>query len=216
MPTSMDFLTIAAATFASPPVFVPPNFAPQAPRERSPLVGPPRVRAASDIWPPGRSASWIGYYTEVRYFPEDIHGQKVTVAADPHAAILGPLPKWFQGVNLQQYATAFEGVSWGEILYMDEDDLRRAGVLDDTAVARMLKLLGRVRKRIGLPEPAHGFTPITPAAPAAHILPPPPPSIGGVHSAYLSTRKSKKRKGSKISKEPAHSHAAGSSTSTSP
>jgi len=79
--------------------------------------------------------------------------------------ILSDVPGWLRTLRLHKYTPNFEGMSWKEMVTMDEQALEAQGVAALGARRKMLKTFEVVRKKMGIDDP---------------MAPPPPPSASSV------------------------------------
>jgi hypothetical protein len=67
--------------------------------------------------------------------------------------LLKDIPAWLKALRLHKYAHSFEGLSWKEMVVLDEAALESRGVLTVGARKRFLRLFETVRKSQGMEDP---------------------------------------------------------------
>ncbi|KAN0130639.1 hypothetical protein V8E53_011532 [Lactarius tabidus] len=88
-------------------------------------------------------------------------------------AVLSDVAGWLRTLRLHKYTPNFEGMSWKDMVVMDEQALEAQGVAALGARRKMLKTFEVVRRKMGIDDPT--------------ALPPPPPPSGGPASSSGST-----------------------------
>ena len=88
-------------------------------------------------------------------------------------AVLNDVAGWLRSLRLHKYTPNFEGMSWKEMVLMDEQALEAQGVAALGARRKMLKTFEVVRRKMGIDDPT---------AP-----PPPPPPSGAPPPSSTST-----------------------------
>jgi hypothetical protein len=88
-------------------------------------------------------------------------------------AVLNDVAGWLRTLRLHKYTPNFEGMSWKDMVVMDEQALEAQGVAALGARRKMLKTFEVVRRKMGIDDPT--------------ALPPPPPPSGGPASSSGST-----------------------------
>ncbi|KAF8906469.1 hypothetical protein CPB84DRAFT_1813736 [Gymnopilus junonius] len=83
--------------------------------------------------------------------------------------MLNDIPGWLRGLRLHKYTQCFEGLSWQEIVVLDDATLENKGVAALGARRRLLRTFEHVRKRMGMEEPTSA-TPTTSAIPTGAAL----------------------------------------------
>jgi hypothetical protein len=86
--------------------------------------------------------------------------------------MLNDIPAWLRGLRLHKYTQCFDGLTWEEIVVLDDATLEAKGVAALGARRRLLRTFEHVRKRMGLEEPNS-------ATPTTSVMPTP-----GVKSVY--------------------------------
>jgi len=87
-------------------------------------------------------------------------------------AVLHDVPGWLRTLRLHKYTPNFEGMTWKDMVVMDETALEAQGVAALGARRKMLKTFEIVRKKMGIDDPT---APPPPGAPIST-----PPSSAGV------------------------------------
>ena len=88
-------------------------------------------------------------------------------------AVLNDVAGWLRSLRLHKYTPNFEGMSWKEMVLMDEQALEAQGVAALGARRKMLKTFEVVRRKMGIDDPT--------------ALPPPPPPSGAPPPSSTST-----------------------------
>lgn len=83
--------------------------------------------------------------------------------------MLNDIPGWLRSLRLHKYTQCFEGLSWQEIVVLDDATLESKGVAALGARRRLLRTFEHVRKRMGMEEPSSA-TPTTSAIPTGTAL----------------------------------------------
>ena len=73
---------------------------------------------------------------------------------DVDPKLLEDIPAWLRSLRLHKYTPNFEGISWREMVVMDEAQLEAKGVAALGARRKMLKTFEIVRKKMGIEGPA--------------------------------------------------------------
>ncbi|KAJ6593640.1 hypothetical protein B0H19DRAFT_1056153 [Mycena capillaripes] len=81
--------------------------------------------------------------------------------------LLKDIPTWLRSLRLHKYTACFEGMTWQEMVVLDEPTLEAKGIAALGARRRLLKTFDNVKKKMGMEAPD---TP-TSAAPPASALP---------------------------------------------
>jgi len=101
---------------------------------------------------PGAKSSVSGRGTEKTNSEEDV---------DPK--VLEDIPAWLRTLRLHKYTPNFEGMSWRDMVVLDEGQLEAKGVSALGARRKMLKTFEVVRKKMGIEMPAGSTTTTTSA-----------------------------------------------------
>jgi len=97
--------------------------------------------------------------------------------------MLKDIPAWLRGLRLHKYTQCFEGLTWEEIVVLDDATLETKGVAALGARRRLLRTFDHVRKRMGLEEP-NSATPTTTVMPTSAVAVKPASELDKVpHSA---------------------------------
>jgi hypothetical protein len=83
--------------------------------------------------------------------------------------LLKDVPAWLRSLRLHKYTASFEGMTWEEMVVLDEPTLEAKGIAALGARRRLLKTFENVKKKMGM-VPADADTP-TSAVPPASALP---------------------------------------------
>lgn len=75
---------------------------------------------------------------------------------DPEA--LNDIPGWLRGLRLHKYTQCFDGMTWQEMVELDEDTLEKKGIVTLGARRRLMRTFEIVRKKMGM-ENATSATP---------------------------------------------------------
>ena len=78
--------------------------------------------------------------------------------------MLNDIPNWLRSLRLHKYTSCFDGLTWQEIVVLDDASLEAKGVAALGARRRLLRTFEHVRKTMGLEEP-NSATPTTSAIP---------------------------------------------------
>ncbi|KAI8986174.1 hypothetical protein BD414DRAFT_487899 [Trametes punicea] len=78
---------------------------------------------------------------------------------DVDPKLLEDVPAWLRSLRLHKYTPNFEGMSWRDMVVMDEAALEAKGVAALGARRKMLKTFEVVRKKMGIETPAGSSTP---------------------------------------------------------
>lgn len=79
-------------------------------------------------------------------------GDKPDEEVDP--TLLEDVPSWLRSLRLHKYTPNFEGMTWRQMVVMNEQALEEKGVAALGARRKMLKTFEQVRAKMGVPEPA--------------------------------------------------------------
>jgi hypothetical protein len=79
--------------------------------------------------------------------------------------LLKDIPAWLRSLRLHKYTQCFDGLTWQEIVVLDDATLDARGVIALGARRRLLRSFEQVRKEMGMEEP-NSATPTTSALPA--------------------------------------------------
>ena len=82
--------------------------------------------------------------------------------------MLNDIPGWLRGLRLHKYTQCFDGLTWEEIVVLDDATLEAKGVAALGARRRLLRTFEHVRKRMGLEEP-NSATPTTSVMPTLAV-----------------------------------------------
>jgi hypothetical protein len=82
--------------------------------------------------------------------------------------MLNDIPAWLRGLRLHKYTQCFDGLTWEEIVVLDDVTLEAKGVGALGARRRLLRTFEHVRKRMGLEEP-NSATPTTSVMPTPAV-----------------------------------------------
>jgi len=96
--------------------------------------------------------------------------------------MLNDIPGWLRSLRLHKYTQCFEGLSWQEIVVLDDATLESKGVAALGARRRLLRTFEHVRKRMEMEEPSSA-TPTTSAIPTGTALNTVPDHDRAPHSA---------------------------------
>lgn len=83
---------------------------------------------------------------------------------DFNPEMLNDIPGWLRSLRLHKYTTSFEGLTWQEMVVLDDATLEAKGVAALGARRRLLRTFEHVRKRMGMEEPSSA-TPTTTSIP---------------------------------------------------
>ena len=78
-------------------------------------------------------------------------GDKPDEEVDP--ALLEDVPSWLRSLRLHKYTPNFEGMTWRQMVVMNEQQLEEKGVAALGARRKMLKTFEHVRNKMGVSEP---------------------------------------------------------------
>ena len=78
-------------------------------------------------------------------------GDKADEEVDP--TLLEDVPSWLRSLRLHKYTPNFEGMTWRQMVAMNEQQLEEKGVAALGARRKMLKTFEQVRAKMGVPEP---------------------------------------------------------------
>lgn len=78
--------------------------------------------------------------------------------------MLKDIPGWLRSLRLHKYTSAFDGLTWEQMVVLDDATLEAKGVAALGARRRLLRTFEHVRKRMGMEEPSSA-TPTTSAIP---------------------------------------------------
>lgn len=92
-------------------------------------------------------------------------------------AVLNDVPGWLRTLRLHKYTPNFEGMTWKDMVVMDEAALEAQGVAALGARRKMLKTFEVVRKKMGIDDPT---APPPPGAPIST-----PPSSAGMSGGNM-------------------------------
>jgi hypothetical protein len=102
--------------------------------------------------------------------------------------MLKDIPAWLRGLRLHKYTQCFEGLTWEEIVVLDDATLETKGVVALGARRRLLRTFDHVRKRMGLEEP-NSATPTTTVMPTPAVAVKPASELDKVpHSAFANSK----------------------------
>lgn len=98
--------------------------------------------------------------------------------------MLKDIPAWLRGLRLHKYTQCFEGLTWEEMVVLDDATLETKGVAALGARRRLLRTFEHVRKRMGMEEP-NSATPTTTVMPIPSVsLKPTSEQDKAPHSAF--------------------------------
>jgi hypothetical protein len=80
--------------------------------------------------------------------------------------MLKDIPGWLRGLRLHKYTQCFDGLTWEEMVVLDDATLEAKGVVALGARRRLLRTFEHVRKRMGMEEPSS-------ATPTTSVMPTP-------------------------------------------
>jgi hypothetical protein len=80
------------------------------------------------------------------------------------AEMLKDIPGWLRSLRLHKYTSAFDGLTWEQMVVLDDATLKARGVATLGARRRLLKTFDHVRTSMGMEEPSSA-TPTTSAIP---------------------------------------------------
>jgi len=80
--------------------------------------------------------------------------------------MLKDIPGWLRGLRLHKYTQCFDGLTWEEMVVLDDATLEARGVAALGARRRLLRTFEHVRKRMGMEEPSS-------ATPTTSVMPTP-------------------------------------------
>jgi hypothetical protein len=119
------------------------------------LRPPPSALASAALKSSGLdSATFLGSPREEDFDPE----------------MLKDIPAWLRGLRLHKYTQCFDGLTWEEIVVLDDATLEAKGVAALGARRRLMRTFEHVRKRMGLEEP-NSATPTTSVMPIPAVKP---------------------------------------------
>jgi hypothetical protein len=95
--------------------------------------------------------------------------------------LLSDIPAWLRSLRLHKYTQCFNGLTWQEIVVLDDETLEAKGVAALGARRRLLRSFEQVRKEMGMEEP-NSATPTTSTIPAPNPAAEQPPTVP--HSAF--------------------------------
>ncbi|KIJ54459.1 hypothetical protein M422DRAFT_41732 [Sphaerobolus stellatus SS14] len=78
-------------------------------------------------------------------------GDKPDEEVDPQ--LLEDVPGWLRSLRLHKYTPNFEGMTWRQMVALDEQELEAKGVAALGARRKMLKTFEQVRQKMGIPTP---------------------------------------------------------------
>jgi len=84
--------------------------------------------------------------------------------------MLKDIPGWLRGLRLHKYTQCFDGLTWEEMVVLDDVTLEARGVAALGARRRLLRTFEHVRKRMGMEEP-NSATPTTSVMPTPAVKP---------------------------------------------
>ena len=84
---------------------------------------------------------------------------------DFNPELLNDIPAWLRSLRLHKYTQCFDGLTWQEIVVLDDATLETKGVVALGARRRLLRSFEHVRKEMGMEEPSSA-TPTTSSIPA--------------------------------------------------
>lgn len=108
-----------------------------------PLIG----EGSKSAGPPG-SGLWGNGTSKLNYG----RARRNDTAVDPE--LLDDVPAWLRTLRLHKYVPMFEGMTWREIVVLDEPALEAKGITTLGARGRMLRAFESVRMQMGIEGPA--------------------------------------------------------------
>ncbi|KAF7298163.1 SAM domain-containing protein [Mycena chlorophos] len=72
-------------------------------------------------------------------------------SVDPE--LLKDVPSWLRSLCLHKYTACFEGMTWQEMVELDEATLEAKGVVALGARRRLIKMFDNVKQKMGLAPP---------------------------------------------------------------
>ncbi|KXN90126.1 Protein VTS1 [Leucoagaricus sp. SymC.cos] len=82
--------------------------------------------------------------------------------------LLKDVPAWLRSLRLHKYTSCFEGMTWQDMMVLDDGMLEKKGVAALGARRRLLRTFDHVRREMGM-EPANNATPTTSAVPTGPV-----------------------------------------------
>jgi len=67
--------------------------------------------------------------------------------------VLKDIPGWLRGLRLHKYTQCFDGMTWQEIVELDDEALEKKGIVTLGARRRLLRTFEIVKKKMGLERP---------------------------------------------------------------
>jgi hypothetical protein len=107
---------------------------------------------------------------------------------DFNPEMLKDIPAWLRSLRLHKYTSCFDGLTWEQIVVLDDATLEAKGVAALGARRRLLRTFDHVRKRMGMEEP-NSATPTTTVMPTPAVVIKPASEHDKVpHSAFLKSK----------------------------
>jgi hypothetical protein len=100
--------------------------------------------------------------------------------------VLNDVAGWLRTLRLHKYTPDFEGMTWKEMVMMDESALEVQGVAALGARRKMLKTFEVVRRKMGIDDP-NALPPPQPPSSSSGGGPPPPPTGSASTTSTLSS-----------------------------
>ncbi|KAJ6602193.1 hypothetical protein B0H10DRAFT_2081228 [Mycena sp. CBHHK59/15] len=104
--------------------------------------------------------------------------------------LLKDVPAWLRSLRLHKYTASFEGMTWEEMVVLDEPTLEAKGIAALGARRRLLKTFDNVKKKMGMasespdtPTPASALPGVTYTNGASESSPPSASELVAPHSA---------------------------------
>ena len=72
--------------------------------------------------------------------------------------VLDDIPAWLRGLRLHKYTACFDGLTWQEMVALDDEALEKKGIVTVGARRRLLRTFEIVKKKMGMECPAGGKT----------------------------------------------------------
>ncbi len=80
--------------------------------------------------------------------------------------VLKDIPSWLRGLRLHKYTTCFDGLTWQEMVGLDDETLEKRGIATLGARRRLMRTFDVVKKKMGMEgESESSVTPKTSALP---------------------------------------------------
>jgi len=81
--------------------------------------------------------------------------------------VLKDIPSWLRGLRLHKYTTCFDGLTWQEMVVLDDESLEKRGITTLGARRRLMRTFDIVKKKMGMEGESESsvITPKTSALP---------------------------------------------------